>query len=343
MTEARHLAIFDATPSIAFVERWRSHVDHGGDPVEFEGISTDKPANMDGLVLLTEITRFRSEIPCPLCSPTTPKFRRGRLSYFPHEKTVAIIGHRCASTHISDYEKADDLWRKQSESRRFARAWPELQKMLPDLTDYFSKVERVLKPVQWVRERLDKDAPLFAERLYRELKWSQGEIRIAQDFNIRDGSGRKVLQKGSIGTLAGFEFVRPSFRPVSELVKISRILADLQKDLPPLPVDGTGHHPTFDEITKRGKEAYSLLKRLPELRNLAADTRQFFSAGNIDILKQWFRSGESIFAELEMKKSGNVVKIRANGAWGHAYSNVLLFSEMMGELPGPRALKGLEL
>ena len=343
MTEARHLAIFDATPPIAFVERWRSHVEHGGDPVDFEGISTTKPGDMSDIVLLTEIIRLRTEIPCPLCCPTKPKFRRGRLSYFPHEKTVAVIGHRCASTHIADYERADELWRKQSQCRRFVRAWPEMQAMLPELEDYFSKIERVLKPVQWVRERLDKDAPLFAEELYKELKWSQGEIRIAEDFNVRDGSGKKVLQKGSIGKLAGFEFIRPNFKPVNELVKIGRILADLRKGLPPMPADGTGHDPALDEITKRGKEAYSLLKRLPELRSLAEDTRQFFSNGNIDLLKRWFRSDQSIFAELELKKSGNVVKLRANGYWGHAYANVMLFSEMMGELPDAHALRSIEL
>ena len=103
----------------AFVARFIQHVSKTGDPTTLSDLSITRPPDgaeffwKTGEIIVPVHKSERGElVVCPWCSPTKPKFKRGRLCRFPNEGVYRFVGWRCAKTHLdtASMREADKRW-----------------------------------------------------------------------------------------------------------------------------------------------------------------------------------------------------------------------------------------
>ncbi|MDK1494007.1 hypothetical protein QN219_28910 [Sinorhizobium sp. 7-81] len=350
MAETRHFPIFDQKPSEDFVNAWREHTDATGYPELFDKVSTAKPHNLADVYLLsgeiqvkTHLREGGSWVPCPLCQPNSPKFKLGRLAWFPHELTVLFIGNDCAKNHIGeDYRRAEERFSQESKCRRYIKQWDQLQERLPALHYLVKELLPIASALETCRYQLDKDASGFASFLYRELRWSAGVITVTEDSGLRDQHGRGILEKRDLGKVQGLEFLDGDGRPAAALKKHLETLEDIARPLPEWRADSDDDPATTDDILKRGSKGVSVLKKLRQARESIASARRFLDAPNLTLLERWAQYGESPFASLEFRREGNRVFLRSETFEARHYSNITIPKELDASLPDDGSLEPLE-
>lgn len=343
--EERHFPVWDQQPSEEFVSGWHEHLNSTGYPELFDRVSTARPFNLADVRLLSGELRvpvLRREdqtlVPCPLCQPNSPKFKVGRMAWFPHEKTVLFIGHECAKKHIGeDYVKADDLYRKQARCRRYQASWEEFQFRREDLCTLVARMMPVAKSLELSRwHQLEKDAPGFAPFLHNELSLMSGSISVMVDTGLKDNRKKRIFETLHVGAVRGYEVLGSSRRPVRDLEKAKQVLDDIAK---PLPAWNASDDDTagMEEILSRGLRAMSMLKSLRETLAFLLSARGFWNAENLAVLERWGRMDESPFASLEFRREGNRVFLRSESYQGKHYSNITVPESLYTYLPDPES------
>ncbi|RVN63768.1 hypothetical protein CN100_01065 [Sinorhizobium meliloti] len=343
--EERYFPVFPQQPSEEFVSGWHEHLNSTGYPEQFDRVSTVRPFNLADVRLLSGELRVpttrredQSLVPCPLCQPNSPKFKVGRMAWFPHEKTVLFIGHECAKKHIGeDYVKADDLYRKQARCRRYQASWEEFQFRRDDLCALVARMMPVAKSLELSRwHQLEKDAPGFAPFLHNELSLMNGSISVMVDTGLKDDRKKRIFETLHVGAVRGYEVLGSSRRPVRDLEKAKQVLDDIAKPLPDWNAsdDDTAG---MEEILSRGLRAMSMLKSLRETLAFLLAARGFWNAENLAVLEKWGRMDESPFASLEFRREGNRVFLRSESYQGKHYSNITVPDSLFAYLPDPES------
>ena len=146
--QSRH----ESRPSDAVVSAFRQHLEATGDPSTFPGIVTTKPPEGAKFVFLAYemslLVRHRRDglrIPCPWCSPTAPKFAKGRLLWFPDECVLRFVGWRCAKSHLDDKQlaAAEQQW-KDEQQRASTNQF--LRDNCARVAELFARGQRMLAP-----------------------------------------------------------------------------------------------------------------------------------------------------------------------------------------------------
>lgn len=348
MIETRHFPFFDQKPGDEFVQAWREYTDSTGYPELFDKVSTAKPHNLADVHLLsgeiqvkTHLREGGSWVPCPLCQPNSPKFKLGRLAWFPHELTVLFIGNDCAKNHIGeDYRRAEERFSQEAKCRRYIKQWDQLQQRLPALNHLVKELLPIASALETCRYQLDKDASSFAGFLHRELRWSAGAITVTVDSGLKDQHGRGILEKRDLGKVQGLEFLDGDGRPAAALKKHLETLEDIARPLPEWRPDVDPA--TTDEILKRGSKGVAVLKKLRQSRESIASARRFLDAPNLMLLERWAQYGESPFASLEFRRDGNRVFLRSETFEARHYSNITVPKDLYASLPDDGGLDPLE-
>lgn len=114
------LAVRDAVPLFL------KHVEKTGDPHSFRGVVNTKPPSGARFSWLTHVIEVPVQrradglmIPCPWCSKGKPKFKKGRLCWFPDEGVMRFIGWECAKSHLDGdlMREADKVWREENRKK----------------------------------------------------------------------------------------------------------------------------------------------------------------------------------------------------------------------------------
>ncbi|MEY9328261.1 hypothetical protein [Sinorhizobium fredii] len=349
MMEERYFPIFERVPDEAFVAAWREHVQATGYPERFDQVSTAKPHNLADVRLLSGELRVpvllregQSWVPCPLCTPNSPKFKTGRMAWFPHEKTVQFIGHECAKNHIGeDYRKAEERFSQELKCRRYIKQWGQLQHRLRALNYLVDRLLPIASALETCRYQLDKDAPGFALFLHRELRWSAGAITIMEDNGLKDERGRGILERRDLGTVQGLDFLEGDGQPAAALKKHKATLEDIERPLPEWRADSDDPAST-EEILQRGSKGVGVLNKLRQALASIDSARRFLEAPNLLLLERWAQHGESPFASLEFSREGNRVFLRSETFEARHYSNIIVPKELYASLPDGSNLEPLE-
>lgn len=303
-SELHLFALFEGRPSDEFLDDWRRDIEQTGEPEKFRNVSTARPGDSEDLHLLSPDIRvpiaLRSEggmVPCPLCSPKSPKFVIGRMAWFPRDKAVRFIGRDCAAKHFQeDYQKAETRFRTEETAKLVQEIWPTLQANVHWLVAGATKMHPVIKALQDCRDGFGWHPQDFAAFFYR----NQPRTRTLQ--------GAK--QKFQTDDVVGMEFLAPDFKPLDELLEIRACLEDIKRSLPPWkPQDGA--NAAAQEIADRGKVAQRAIKRLPRLLTEVRDAREFLTLKNLRNIGTWFKSGASAFATLSMNVDGHTMRVNA--------------------------------
>ncbi|TIW62988.1 MAG: hypothetical protein E5V48_02705 [Mesorhizobium sp.] len=331
MTTLQHFSVFPTQPDDAFVSGWLSHITDTGYPETYENITTTHPPKDGKVVLLSgeiKVPVLRREgqewVPCPICSPTSPQFKVGRMAYYPEEQAVRFIGHNCAAKHHGElYAEAEERFKVDARCRQLIAAWSSLVERRQYLLELIEQARPVAEAQHFVREQIDDQAPGFSEFLYTDLSRRQGVISIKNDTGVRDQKGQVVLETVVLGTVYGYVFLKKGFAPQNVLREAKAFLATMDSPLPPWSPGGTDDAATT-EILTRGDQALKMMKAVRETVALVGSSRMFFDVATLGLLERWARNEQSPFRSLTFGRSGNQLLLRSDTFAGQHFANAIL-------------------
>lgn len=327
----RFFPVFDAMPDDEFIARWREHISATGTPEEFESVSTTKPVQLENINLLSEeivvpikLRLGGDLVPCPFCAPGSPKFIRGRMAYFPDEKAVRFVGHKCAKSHFGEnFKRAEAMFRHQTMCRQYIDLWREIGPRYDDIERFLCVMSKAAVDVQFVRDQLDKQAIGFASFLHGELAQVRGELFVKLDLGIKDRNGNPVIQEKLIGTAAGLRFLSRGYDVEKRIRQIKSALGTVEVELPEW-APSSPEHPATEEILKRGRLVEKSIQRIPELLADINDGLLFLRRKNLSLVHRWGNRMDTPFARFEIKSDDRQLQVRSNSFAGDHYTNVLI-------------------
>lgn len=330
--------IFDDRPPLDFIEKWRQHITDTGSPETFQGISTTKPERSANVVLLSEEIRVPTplrpggeRVPCPLCSPTSPKFGMGRMAYFPDDSAARFIGHRCAKHYLgNNYTEAERLFRIEAKCGEYLALWPRLQSKLPSIEPIVQKLYGIGHRLTDLRMYIDIQAPGFASFLHNDLVAKRSLVVTSHDV------GAKSYQ------VHGVEFLSLDFDPKGKTDKLMTACRDLRRGLPAWN-HTEGENDASREIIRRGNSITKRLKDISALRDLIEEAARFFQPRNLRLLEQWRATGASPFSVLTFKQDGDRIDALAESFAGRFNWSVIVPSDLLANLPHNEEINGLGL
>lgn len=332
---AGRFPVFSSRPSVDFVRRWHRHIEHTGEPETFEYISRDRPARGAQVRLLSSDIavpldkRGGERVPCPLCSPSSPKFGTGRMAWFPEEKAARFIGHTCAKRYLGEnYRIAERQFRIEQACQAYQDIWSGAAEKLDALEAFASALAVPAKALQFTRDYLNTRAPGFADFLFRDRMNNPGRLPFASGL------------RAASGELQGLAFLSPSFAPGALLSSLRAACAELSKPLPEWTV-AEGENCAAKEIMRRGRRVNVALKSLPTGCDDLTSAQEFLQPGNLRTLERWAGSGLSPFDTLTIRWQSNRIILRSATWAGAHYCELLVHPGWNAEVP--KLHEGLEI
>lgn len=348
--QARHCPVFAVQPSDTYVREFREHIALTGYPETFRHVSTSKPGTGDNLVFLSEeitvnvdLREDGRRVPCPYCSGNHPKFKTGRIAWFPDEQAVRFIGHFCARTHNPEgYSAAERRFRIHAACRRYIALWPDLQARRPVLLEFVNALRGVADDAQFIREKLDHDAPRFADYFRNEIAQKGGELFVTENLGMKDRNGNAVVQRKSIGRAQGMSLFDEDFEPKTALRLCMLAINDLSLPLPQWKPTMEKDEPT-NEILRRGGAMEKAIRQLAIIRDGLADAQQFFEAKNLRAITRWATAADNgAFSEFELKRDARQLLLRARSLKGAFYANIMVPETTFDKLPDAAVVTMIE-
>lgn len=320
--------IFNERPSPEFIESWRLHIAETGSPETFAGISTSKPDRSASVVLLSDEIRVPTalrlggeKVPCPLCSPTAPKFGMGRMAYFPDDSATRFIGNHCAKHYLGDnYTEAERLFRIEAKCAEYLALWPVFQSKLPLIKPIVQQLYVSGRRLSEMRMYINVQAPGFSSFLYNDLV-ARGSLV----FTSRD-------QGAQTYRVEGLEFLSLDFDPEAAADKLLACCRDLLRPLPTWTTTD-GANEASKEIIRRGNSVVRRFKELSALRDLIADASQFIRPANLRLLQRWAATGASPFSILTFKFDGERIESLAESYAGRFNWSLVVPADLLDQLP----------
>lgn len=350
MMEERYFPVWDQQPSEEFVSGWHEALNSTGYPELFDRVSTVRPFNLADVRLLSgelrvPTTRRESQslVPCPLCQPNSPKFKVGRMAWFPHERTVLFIGHECAKKHIGeDYVRAEKHFRRERRAMKYKRVWHDLQSRVPALTGLLRKLEPMVRAIDAGKVALEKDADGFAGFILGELTHSEGKVSTYVDTGLTDNRGRRIAETVALGTVVGLRFLERG-RLTSKLREAQRIVKDIEAGLPEWNT-GSEDSEALDELLNVGHRGVSVITMVSDLLDTVSDARVFLHENNLALMERWASADDSPFDHLSFRRKGSWIFLDSISYAGHHKANFRISDEMFADVPSSgRALSKIDL
>ncbi len=223
---------------------------------------------------------------CPWCSPTTPKFKRGRLCWFPEEAVLRFVGWRCAKSHLDSdsMREADKRWADE-QKKRSSNAF---------LRENCDRVEGLLKAAQ----RLE-DIAVSCDQFHGRFSRDHSEVYSDLARYVRDGrlyidqtlgSGARRLGSGSISVLFG---VLDGVKVLKGKPFLGKRLAVTRAQLES--IAAASHKARFGELSHLDDQERHVLhvviqeahKELVRIIRTIEDFQFFMNQKNIELLNGW--------------------------------------------------------
>ncbi|MGO7438912.1 hypothetical protein ACC674_15480 [Rhizobium ruizarguesonis] len=334
--ELQAFPVFDARPPLAYIESWRRHIADTGSPETFESVSNTKPPKDASVILLSDVVKVPmslrvggDRVPCPLCSPTSPKFGKGRMAWFPYECVVRFIGHSCAKRYLGDnYSAAERLFKIEAACADFIERWPRVQDALPQISSVARILYGVGQRLSQLRVYIDGQAPGFASSFHGDLVAIAGRVFTSREAGVRSS------------IVLGLEFLSLDFNPKSTAEKLMSICQDIKRPLPNWQIsDGEGA--ASREIIRRGRAASRYLKEMSALRDKIEDAAQFLTVTNLRILELWCKSGNSPFTVIKFARDGERIDAVVESYAGRYEWSVVYPGDLLMGLPTKDGISNL--
>lgn len=350
-TSTKFHPVFPTLPSDEYLAEWRNFISTTGRPEDFDGVSTNKPTQLEDIVLLSEeisvpvgLRPGGEKVPCPFCATAAPKFKRGRMAYFPDEHAVRFIGHRCAQTHFGEnFKHAERLFRRQQACRTYLDMWKEVGEQRASLLQFTIPLLSIAEDLQFTLQQLDENARGFRAFLHTELAQTDGEIFITSDLGMKDRLGNAVVQSKAIGKAVGLRFLWEGYSAARDLSQLKSALSHTEHPLPRWEATSP-EHPATDEIIKRGRALEKALRTILPTLGDVRDAMEFFAPKNVALISRWGNRPQTPFVKFEFRLSDRQLLIRVRSIAGEYFANVLLPDSVLKNvaLPAPPQMDFLE-
>lgn len=336
--ELQLFPVFDVRPTPAYIEAWRKHISDTGSPETFDNVSTTQPPKTASVILLSEELRVPTSlrpagdrVPCPLCSPSAPKFGTGRMAWFPAERAVRFIGHSCAKHYLGEnYSAAERLFKIEAACARYLELWPKLQDHRAKLCAVAKKLNAVARGERMTRAMLDLKAPRFATFLFRDR------------VNKPDGIATSKARSAKTTIIKGMDFISEDFHPNKQAEKLMKACEDLWMDLPPWK-QTDGESDAAKEILRRGRRAEVTIREIAKLDEYVREARKFLLPDNLHLLERWCEAGLSPFSRLKMQRDENYFHLNVEWFDGSFAFSMPIHSDFDAPLPNEEELTGVNL
>ncbi|MDH0114059.1 hypothetical protein N7379_06175 [Rhizobium pusense] len=339
MNDLAHYAVFDRRPDDTYIEQWREHIKATGSPEAFDYVSMTRPYDMEGATLLSgdiDVPLDKREdeamVPCPLCRPNSPKFKIGRMAWFPPDKTVLFIGNACAKRHMGrEYHVADKRFKKEAAAKVLLEAWAEIQRRRSELIDFGNKMLPVAAVLEKAKKQFRAEAPEFLNFMHGEFVAKGGRIAKVEYTGYRNERGKKVYETRQIGTLVGSDFLL-SYNSLQSIRSAIATLETAGKALPAWSPDDPDTSRLEDALAV-GNKAVRAVHALRDARANLHDARQFIHENNIDLFQRWADMEESPFAMLNIRWKGSWLFLNVAAFFGAEKMGFQVAQELFSPLP----------
>lgn len=346
MTELAHYAVFDRRPDDEYIDQWRAHIKETGAPETFDYVSMVRPFDMEGAILLSghidvpfERREDEAMVPCPLCRPSSPKFRIGRMAWFPPDKTVLFIGNDCARRHMGrEFVVADKRFKKEATAKLLVEAWSEIQARADELIEFGNAMLPVSAAVERAKRQFRAEAPEFLNFMHTEFFAKGGRIEKVEYTGFRDARGEKVYETRQIGTLVGSDFLLSFNSQQTIKAALSTLEAASIAALP----EWSHEDPDtsrLDEVLAVGNKAVRAVHALKDARSYLYEARQFLHENNIDLFQRWADMEESPFVMLNFRWKGTWLFLNVSAYFGSEKLGFQVAPEFFLPLPNLDAIK----
>ena len=330
-----------------FVTRFLDHVLKTGDPVSFPGLSTTRPPEgadffwRTGVII---VPVHRSEhgamVVCPWCSPTTPKFKRGRLCFFPAEAIHRFVGRQCAKSHLDSdsIREADKRWAREQEKIR----------CINFLRENCIRVEALLRSAEAL-----KGIATACDRFYAKFSRDSSEVHADLARYVRDGrlhvdqalgAGARRQGQSSISVLIG---VLDGVRVFKSKPTLEKRLAVARAQLES--ISSAAHRARFGELSHLDdRERYVLQvmiqeahKALSRIVRVIEEFQLFMRPKNIALLNEWcgHKNSDVHSSDIALVLNGSRLRISYSVNGNRCTTSVLADDAMFERPPFIDALR----
>lgn len=339
-SKAQFFPVFEEMPSDEFIAKWREYITETGCPENFENVSTTKPTQIENIILLSEeisvpisLRPGGERVPCPFCAVGSPKFIRGRMAYFPDERAVRFVGHRCAATHFGEnFQHAERLFRRQRACREYFDLWQEVANRRGALVQFVGNLSKIAMDLQFVRDQMEEQAAGYCQFLHRELAQTDGELFVDADLGMTDRSGNAVIQRKSIGKADGLKFLAEGYDVARGVRLLQSALSDAENPLAEWSPTSPEHAATED-VLKRGRIVEKAMRSMLVILASIGDGQTFLVRKNLLLLHRWGNRPSTPFIRFEISVDGRQVLFRSESFAGAHYANVIVPEGTNNSLP----------
>lgn len=346
MTELAFHPVFDRRPDDSYIEQWREHIKETGTPETFDYVSMVRPFDMEGATLMSgyiDVPLHKREdeamVPCPLCRPSSPKFKIGRMAWFPSDKTVLFVGNDCAKRHMgSEFVVADKRFKKETAAKALAGAWSEIQTRAAELISFGITMLPVAFSLEKAKKQFRADAPEFSNFMRNEFFVKGGRIESVEDTGMRDNRGKRISQTRQIGTLVGSDFLL-SFNSHQVIRSAISTLEEVKaSDFPEWSLDDPDTT-RLDEALAKGNRAVKAVHSLRDARTHLHEARLFIHENNVALFQRWADMKESPFANLNFRWKGSWLFLNVSAYFGSENLGFQVGTDVFAALPNLNTTK----
>lgn len=284
-------------PSPNTIASFKDHVRKTGQPETYRLTTVSQAFDLDDAEILAEfqIDRMRRDdlqgAPCPICSPSSPKYLAGYLVWFPKEHVIRAIGRECGKRISDRWAREQYAFKKRQQQQaceRFLEGNLHLVPML--LSEYSIELKRAeAQEAVWMAMR--RENPAITQTLRSAMQ--SGQLTAAEKIcsisgtSLRTSSGTSTFREVRIGFCVGQSFVASRYEHAKKLETQSGLLRLFDFGKEPddciLPICAM----TTSEMEKAERAIKKSRKLLISTREKLDDFEKFFSPGNISIINRW--------------------------------------------------------
>ncbi len=230
--------VFDEKPEYlksSFLEHIR-----GGLPHTCPFVTHEKPPR-DGIEVIVQnfviprhVVGREGLAPCPICSPSAPKYVKGHLLWSSDSKALYAVGHCCGHNFFTDGSLGRALTRNShAERRRHAEEFVEANWRLPsELVTYWVKLRPVARDLDKVLKAIRVGLRVSVCREIHRTLGDGGYLKVQRKVSALGLETSEGLQtvEDTFGTIPvqGASILRGGSRgPVSVEARLSNIIAAL--------------------------------------------------------------------------------------------------------------------
>lgn len=221
-------AIFDDIPGDDIASDILEHVERTGEPHTWRGHTHNRPRDGSMVYYVEEfslpVTHAKQSMwaPCPICSPTAPKYRdKGKIAWFPEEKVIRLIGPECFESISGEAHSGALIELRERQEDKRTKAY---------ISEYYSKSRVRSTELSGVRT-LAWEMDVFFGALRGELEkqfssgmWSEmadGTLKVVTEGTGVDeyGETRTIHIRKDFASITGAEVISPNREPLTGRVR----------------------------------------------------------------------------------------------------------------------------